>query len=202
MSWKWRSAACALTVAAVLGLASTAAALSVIVLTGSAKAVTQAFDPDQDKEFQETDDVITFDFQLEQPAFISGYDIHVQWDANELDLLQLQERRSGGLEPIFDMAPDPNSEPLDTSDVRVAKSFTMSYARMETRSIFHNNFPTRSANIVPRAIYESPFIQKKWAFSAVLTTSPDGVIGIGADNDLIALDRRVSASTSRRHRRR
>jgi hypothetical protein len=117
-----------LTVAAVLGLASTAAALSVIVLTGSARSVTQAFDPDQDKEFQETDDVITFDFQLEQPAFISGYDIHVQWDANELDLLQLQERRSGGLEPIFDMAPDPNSEPLDTSDVRVTKSFTMSYA--------------------------------------------------------------------------
>jgi hypothetical protein len=92
---------------------------------------------------------------------------------------------------------DPREIHFHRVNGRTLKSFTMSYARMETRSIFHNNFPTRSANIVPRAIYESPFIQKKWAFAAVLTTSPDGVTGIGADNDLIALDRRVSASTLR-----
>jgi len=92
---------------------------------------------------------------------------------------------------------DPREIHFHRINGRTLKSFTMSYARMETRSIFHNNFPTRSANIVPRAIYESPFIQKKWAFCAVLRTSPDGVTGIGADNDLIALDRRVSASTLR-----
>jgi hypothetical protein len=80
---------------------------------------------------------------------------------------------------------------------RTLKAFTMSYARMETRSIYHNNFPTRSANIVPRAIYESPFIQDRWAFSAVLRTSPAGTIGVDADNDLIALDRRLGASTLR-----
>jgi hypothetical protein len=92
---------------------------------------------------------------------------------------------------------DPREIHFHRVNGRTLKSFTMSYARMETRSIYHNNFPTRSANIVPRAIYESPFIQKKWAFSAVLMTSPDGVTGIGTDNDLIALDRRVSASTLR-----
>jgi hypothetical protein len=76
---------------------------------------------------------------------------------------------------------------------RLLKSFTMSYARMETRSIFHQNFPTRSANIVPRAIYESPYIQQRWGFSAALSTSPSGTMGVDADNDLIALDRRLGA---------
>jgi hypothetical protein len=92
---------------------------------------------------------------------------------------------------------DPREIHFHRVNGRLLKSFTMSYARLETRSIYHNNFPTRSANIVPRAIYESPFIQKKWAFSAILSTSPDGVTGVGADNDLIALDRRSSASTLR-----
>jgi hypothetical protein len=67
----------------------------------------------------------------------------------------------------------------------------MSYARMETRSIFHNNFPTRSANIVPRAIYESDFIQSRWGFAVSMTSSPDGITGVDADVDLIALDRRI-----------
>jgi hypothetical protein len=82
---------------------------------------------------------------------------------------------------------------------RLLKSFTMSYARMETRSIFHTNFPTRSANIVPRAIYESPFIRERWAFAAVLSTSPTGVMGVDADRDLIALDRRIGALILRRY---
>jgi hypothetical protein len=82
---------------------------------------------------------------------------------------------------------------------RLLKSFTMSYARMETRSIFHTNFPTRSANIVPRAIYESPYIRERWAFAAVLSTSPTGVMGVDADRDLIALDRRIGALILRRY---
>lgn len=82
---------------------------------------------------------------------------------------------------------------------RLLKSFTMSYARMETRSIFHTNFPTRSANIVPRAIYESPYIRERWSFSAVLSTSPTGTMGVDADNDLVALDRRTGALILRRY---
>ena len=82
---------------------------------------------------------------------------------------------------------------------RLLKSFTMSYARMETRSIYHTNFPSRSANIVPRAIYESPYIRQRWAFSAVLSTSPTGTMGVDADNDLIAMDRRVGREILRRY---
>ncbi|CAM3610848.1 hypothetical protein [Smaragdicoccus niigatensis] len=81
---------------------------------------------------------------------------------------------------------------------RLLKSFTMSYARMETRSIFHTNFPTRSANIVPRAIYESMYIQERFAFAVALKTAPTGVMGVDADNDLIALDHRVCGHILRR----
>ena len=94
---------------------------------------------------------------------------------------------------------DPREIHFHRVNGRLLKSFTMSYARMETRLIFHNNFPPRSANIVPRAIYESPFIRDKWAFSAVLSTSPNGTMGIDADNDLIALDRRTGELILRRY---
>ena len=94
---------------------------------------------------------------------------------------------------------DPREIHFHHMNGRLLKSFTMSYARMETRSIFHNNFPTRSANIVPRAIYESPYIRERWAFSAVLSTSPSGTMGVDADNDLIAMDRRISAAMLRRY---
>lgn len=94
---------------------------------------------------------------------------------------------------------DPREIHFHRVNGRLLKSFTMSYARMETRSIFHNNFPTRSANIVPRALYESPYIQQRWAFSAVLSTSPTGTVGVDADNDLIAMDRRVGREILRRY---
>jgi len=78
---------------------------------------------------------------------------------------------------------------------RTLKAFTMSYARLETRSLYHKNFDTRSSNIVPRAIFESPFVQGKFAFTVFLVTSPDGVIDIGADNDLHRLNRRLNKNT-------
>lgn len=87
---------------------------------------------------------------------------------------------------------DPREVHFHHVNGRLLKSFTMSYARMETRSIFHTNFPTRSANIVPRAIYESEHIRDRWGFAAVLSTSPTGTMGVDADNDLIALDSRIA----------
>ena len=89
---------------------------------------------------------------------------------------------------------DPRELHFHRVNGRLLKSFTMSYARTETRSLFHNNFPTRSANIIPRAIYESPFIREKWAFAAALDTSPTGTMGVDADNDLMAMDKRVSVA--------
>jgi hypothetical protein len=78
---------------------------------------------------------------------------------------------------------------------RTLKAFTMSYARLETRSVYHKNFDSRSSNIVPRVIFESPFVQSKFAFTCFLMTSPSGVIDIGADNDLHRLDRRLTVNT-------
>ncbi|MBU2551610.1 MAG: hypothetical protein KKB20_24580 [Proteobacteria bacterium] len=78
---------------------------------------------------------------------------------------------------------------------RTLKSFTMSYARFETRSVYHMNFGSRSSNIVPRAIFESPLVREKFAFTCFLVTSPAGVTGVEADNDHHRLNRRLTRNT-------
>jgi hypothetical protein len=80
---------------------------------------------------------------------------------------------------------------------RITKPFGMSYARMETRSIFHVMMGPRSGNFIGRAIADSEFVQNKLAFASVVQSSPDGIIGIDADNDLHTLGRRVTASMLR-----
>jgi hypothetical protein len=75
---------------------------------------------------------------------------------------------------------------------RVTKPFGMSYARFETRSIFHSNFGSRSGNFVSRAIADSNFVRAKLAFSVDMCSSPDGITGVDADNDLDKLGNRVS----------
>jgi hypothetical protein len=75
---------------------------------------------------------------------------------------------------------------------RVTKPFGMSYARFETRSIFHFTFGARSGNFVGRAIADSEFVRSKLAFTVDQCSSPDGIIGIDADNDLHALGDRIT----------
>jgi hypothetical protein len=77
---------------------------------------------------------------------------------------------------------------------RVSKPFAMSYARFETRSIFHTNFGARSGNFVGRAIANSDFVKGKLAFSIDMVSSPDGILGFEADNDLNALGDRVTVN--------
>ena len=74
------------------------------------------------------------------------------------------------------------------------KPFGMSYARIETRSTYHQNLGPRAANFTARAIFDSPFVQKKFAFAAFLTMSPNGLLGVDADRDLYALNERVTRS--------
>jgi len=74
------------------------------------------------------------------------------------------------------------------------KSFCMSYARFETRSVYHSLFGNRSGSIIPRALFDSEYIQAKYTFSSVLRTAPTGVIGIDATDDLYAIDRRITRS--------
>jgi len=74
---------------------------------------------------------------------------------------------------------------------RAIKPFAMSYARMETRGVAHINFGPRSSNIISRVIFESPFVQSKFTFGCFLLTSPQGIIGVDAGNDLDRLDRKL-----------
>jgi hypothetical protein len=75
---------------------------------------------------------------------------------------------------------------------RVSKPFGMSYARFETRSIFHFGFGPRSGNFISRAIANSPFVREKLAFSSFMLSSPDGITAIDADNNLDAAGDRVT----------
>lgn len=77
---------------------------------------------------------------------------------------------------------------------RAFKPFGMSYARIETRSTYHQNMGPRGANFVARSIFNSPFVQGKFAFSCFLMMSPHGVVSVDADNNLDALDQRVNVS--------
>jgi hypothetical protein len=75
---------------------------------------------------------------------------------------------------------------------RAVKPFGMSYARAETRSTYHWNLGPRAANFVARSIFDSEFVQSKYALSCFMMMSPAGVVRIDADNDLYKLNDRVT----------
>ncbi len=72
------------------------------------------------------------------------------------------------------------------------KAFTMNMARYETRSAYHCNMGfSAAANIIPTAIFDSDFVQSKYAFSCFMRSAPSGLVGVDADNDLYAIDARA-----------
>lgn len=75
---------------------------------------------------------------------------------------------------------------------RAVKPFGMSYARAETRSTYHWNLGPRAANFVARSIFDSDFVQSKYGFSCFMIMCPAGVITVDADNDLYALNDRIT----------
>jgi hypothetical protein len=75
---------------------------------------------------------------------------------------------------------------------RAVKPFGMSYARAETRSTYHWNLGPRAANFVARSIFDSEFVQEKYGFSCFMIMSTGGVVTVDADNDLYALNDRVT----------
>jgi len=78
---------------------------------------------------------------------------------------------------------------------RIMKPFGMSYARIETRSVYHNNLGPRGANFVARAIFESDFVKNKFAFATILKIFPAGITGVDSDNDLLELNDRLTAES-------
>ncbi len=104
-----------------------------------------------------------------------------------------------GLASIYDadwIIHAPHDEPRDLYFHRMMnrclKAFAMNYARYETRAAFHGTFSNRAANFLQKAIFDSPLVQDKFAFSCILRSTPDGIIGTDADNDMYRLDRRIS----------
>lgn len=77
---------------------------------------------------------------------------------------------------------------------KVVKPFGMSYARIETRSTYHHNMGPRAANYTARAIFDSQFVQSKFAFTTFLVVSPNGIVGVDADNNLYAVNDRLTAA--------
>jgi hypothetical protein len=75
---------------------------------------------------------------------------------------------------------------------RAVKPFGMSYARIETRSTYHQNLGPRAANFVARAIFDSPFVREKFAFTCFLVMAPHGVVRVDADNNLYAVNDRLT----------
>ena len=75
---------------------------------------------------------------------------------------------------------------------RVVKPFGMSYARADTRSTYHQNLGPRGANFTARAIFNSEFVQSKFAFATFLDMSPAGVVGVISDNDLYRMNEKLT----------
>jgi hypothetical protein len=74
---------------------------------------------------------------------------------------------------------------------RAVKPFAMSYARLETRSGYHQNLGPRAANFMARAIFDSEFVQKKYVCTAFLIVAPSGIVAVDCDNDLYLLNDRI-----------
>jgi len=81
---------------------------------------------------------------------------------------------------------------------RPLKAFVMAFARLETRGLYHN-FPTRSGNILPKVIFDSPFVQQRYAFTCLLRSSPAGIVGIDAENDIYRIDQRITLNHLREY---
>lgn len=75
---------------------------------------------------------------------------------------------------------------------RLVKPFGMSYVRLETRSAYHFGFGPRTGQMIAKAVFESEFIQQRYVASVVLNTVSEGVASVEADNDLYALDGRMT----------
>jgi len=72
---------------------------------------------------------------------------------------------------------------------RLFKPFAMSYATIETRSSYHQSTGPRSANLLPRLIWESDYVQKRFLLSCFMQVGPEGIMGVNANADLIAQDK-------------
>ena len=79
---------------------------------------------------------------------------------------------------------DPREQYLHRCVNRLFKSFVMNFGRVETRCSFHMMSSSWNNSIISQAIYDSEFVQKRWTFACIMNSSPAGIRGIYASNDL------------------
>lgn len=154
------------------------------------------------KGFRESDEFIAhYDLKRRFDGKAYGYG---PWDKDVA--IETQIGTVYGIKKIFDgnwfvhcYYDDPREIYYHRQIQRAFKPFGMSYVRFETRSIYHMNFANRSCNFLPIAVFNSPFIQERYAFSCVLRHSPAGILSVDADKDLSALDKRITISHLRKY---
>ncbi|WP_156767156.1 hypothetical protein [Mycobacterium sp. E796] len=111
-------------------------------------------------------------FWLCRPLFAADHFIHTH----------VTEMREGYLHRMVD---------------RLHKPFGMGYTRIETRSAYHFGYGPRTGQIVSRAVFDSDYVQSKYVGTVVLDTTPEGVVDVDADNDLDALNQRLTIEVLR-----
>ena len=82
---------------------------------------------------------------------------------------------------------------------RLHKPFGMGYTRLETRSAYHFGFGPRTGQLVARAVFESDFVQQRYAGTVVMDTTAEGVIGVEAGVDLDLLNQRITEGVLRHY---
>lgn len=143
----------------------------------------------------------------ETEEYIKRYGLDVYFDGKAIGVAPIDqgipiETEVGtlfGLKKVYDADWIIHAHNSDVREVhfhrqvdRAVKPFGMSYARIETRSTYHQNLGPRAANFTARAIFDSTFVQSKFAFASFLTVAPNGIIGVDVDSDLYALNDRVT----------
>lgn len=143
----------------------------------------------------------------ETEEYIKSYGLDIYYNGKAMGLAPVDEgipieTEIGtlyGLKKIYDADWIIHAHHTDVREVhfhrqvdKAVKPFGMSYARIETRSTYHQNLGPRAANFTARAIFESDFVQNKFAFASFLDVGPHGIVGVDSDNDLYALNDRAT----------
>lgn len=143
----------------------------------------------------------------ETEEYIKGYNLDTYYNGKAIGLAPIDEgipieTEIGtlyGLKRIYDADWIIHAHHTDVREVhfhrqvdKAVKPFGMSYARIETRSTYHQNLGPRAANFTARALFESDFVQSKFAFASFLDVGPHGIVGVDSDNDLYALNDRAT----------
>ena len=127
------------------------------------------------------------------------YDLENYWDCEVKGTSSLEETipieteigTFYGVKDIYDCDhmiyayyDDPREQYVHRGTYRLLKSFTMNFGGVETRCSFHQLSSGNARMAIPKAIYDSEFVQNLFAFACIMNTNPNGVYDIFAHKSL------------------